>query len=197
MDIISDILRLIRFQSVVYFQHAFGNPWGMAIPDGGYAQFHYVVDGECKLLYNDDEVQLGPGDLVLFPHGHAHRLADKRGTACVPGARVIELLQRESDAPRDDGLYSSISDLRREESTSQTPGTTLLCGHYAFDAEARHPILSALPDLMHVRGRVLTTHADLRALMDMLVRDSTSDIPGSSVTSAKLAEVLFIKLLLF
>jgi hypothetical protein len=49
MDALSDILRMIRLQSTVYFRSDFHSPWGMDMDAGPFAQFHIVVRGSCYL----------------------------------------------------------------------------------------------------------------------------------------------------
>jgi len=49
MDALSDVLRLIRLSSCVYFRSDFFSPWGMKVDEGKFAQFHIVTSGKCVL----------------------------------------------------------------------------------------------------------------------------------------------------
>ncbi|GAB3529987.1 hypothetical protein GCM10027342_39780 [Photobacterium alginatilyticum] len=49
MDILSNILRLMRLQGSVYFRSCFSSPWGIQINQNRRASFHIVVHGQCML----------------------------------------------------------------------------------------------------------------------------------------------------
>ncbi|RMD65876.1 AraC family transcriptional regulator [Candidatus Parcubacteria bacterium] len=93
-DGLSDILRSIRLRSSVYFRADFPSPWGMEVEKGPVAQFHMVVWGRCWLQTPDrsEPLELLRGDIVVFPHGDAHWLADDPKSKRVPGKRVVQAL---------------------------------------------------------------------------------------------------------
>ena len=85
MDAVSDVLRLIRLKSCVYFKRDFFAPWAMRLGGGESAQFHIVVRGHCLVEVAGQKIQGAPGDVFLFPHGAHHVIADEEGRAPVPG----------------------------------------------------------------------------------------------------------------
>jgi hypothetical protein len=47
MDVLSDILGILRLRGTVYFTAEFRAPWGLNLKGGEYANFHIVRDGQC------------------------------------------------------------------------------------------------------------------------------------------------------
>ena len=131
MDALSEILRSIKLRSSVYFRADFHSPWGMEIDDGPYAQFHMVVRGHCWLKWNgvEEPLALSAGDVLLFPRGSAHWLADDPRSKRLPGRQIAEAIRHQEPAFQGERV-----------------STTLVCGHFEFDRGVDHPFLSSLPE---------------------------------------------------
>ena len=180
MDVISDILRTIRFHSVVYFQSDFAAPWGMAMDAGKLAQFHLVVRGQCWLQTDDatDPIPLAAGDVIIFPHGAAHRLSDIPGRDSQPGPAVLAAYKDQMPMFQGDANC-----------------TTLICGHFEFDRTLRHPFIRQLPYLIQLRGAESYGRSWLETAASLLIRETKSTEPGTGVIVDRLAEILFIQVL--
>jgi len=76
LDVLSDILTKVKLSSVVYFKSDFSEPWGMEIPKGPFAQFHIITKGQCLLKMKGKSIKLFTGDIVVFPLGASHWLAN-------------------------------------------------------------------------------------------------------------------------
>lgn len=177
-DALSAVLRLIRLQSCVYFLQDFKAPWGMEIGDTPFAQFHAVVRGDCVMESGGRHQRIGAGDVVLFPRGTRHLLADEAGRATVPGRAVVEAVH---------GGCPLFSDGGR--------ATQVICGHFAYAGAARHPLIEQLPDLIHVRGFDLIAPGTVDSVLPMLVRELAERRGGSESVVERLAEVLLIQVL--
>lgn len=177
-DALSDVLRLIRLKSQIYFLRDFSAPWGMQMDSAPVGQFHLVVRGQCWLESGGGQRMLGSGDVVLMPLGDAHKLTDQPASAAIPGRQVMAAIQ--ADEPIfADGAVS----------------TTLLCGHFEFDRDLRHPLLQALPRLIHSKGMARRNPGWLDSVTGVLVRETGSQEPGADVVVNRLAEILFIQVL--
>ncbi len=75
-DPVSDVLRLIRLKSCLYFLRDFWSPWAMRIASGPFAQFHLVVRGDCVVEVEGCHHDARAGDVLLFPRGQGHVLAE-------------------------------------------------------------------------------------------------------------------------
>jgi len=51
--------------------------------------YHFVVDGSARVsLDGEPDIDLAPGDVVLFPHGDPHCLSSGSGSNQIDGPRV-------------------------------------------------------------------------------------------------------------
>ena len=90
MDVLSTVLKKVKLSSTVYFKSDFASPWGMDIPKGPYAQFHIVTRGQCILQTKEKSIQLFSGDIVVFPLGTSHWLADTESSSLTSGQEVVQ-----------------------------------------------------------------------------------------------------------
>ncbi|HJP34683.1 MAG TPA: AraC family transcriptional regulator [Gammaproteobacteria bacterium] len=142
MDVLADIFRALRLRGAVYFRAAFHAPWGMKIPDGRFASFHVVCDGSCWLRASEDDrlVELGKGDVVVFPRGQGHSLLFEPDAEPVLAQQLIS--QPKDDAPADCVAFGG----------SGTATTSLICGHFEYLRDLPHPLFETLPQLVHLKG---------------------------------------------
>ncbi|MCP5048755.1 MAG: AraC family transcriptional regulator [bacterium] len=182
MDAISDILHMIRLKSSVYFRSDFSSPWGMEIGSGPFAQFHMVVHGHCWLQQEPGKDQnplaLSSGDIVVFPRGDAHWLADDPQHKRVPGMEVVEAFGKGEPPFQGEGVP-----------------TTLVCGHFEFDRQLDHPFLDALPNLILISSAERRQLAWLETATNLMMDEAGKDNPGSEVLVDRLGEVVFIQVL--
>lgn len=180
MDVLSDILQMVRLRGTVYFQSDFAGSWGMQMDTSDLAVFHMVVRGNCWLrsANSPTPIPLGGGDLVVFLRGGAHRLADRPGGECVPGRAVIEGIENGRHPFQEGDLC-----------------TTLVCGHFAFDRGLHHPLIQGLPDVIHLRGVERSEDGSLDRIVSLIVQETKASLAGTAVVIDRLAEILFIQIL--
>ena len=70
--------------------------------------------------------------------------------------------------------------------------TVLVCGHFSFDRKINHPFLNELPDLIHISYKERRQPSWLELITNVLIQETDSQLPGSSVVSERLAEALLI-----
>ena len=175
MDVLSDILEKVKLSSSVYFKSDFSSPWGMNIGNSPLAQFHIVTRGQCVLKVGGQITQLFAGDIIVFPLGTSHWLADQESSNRTNGKDVIEsIISGESIFNGD-----SIS-------------TTLICGHFEFDREIEHPLLSSLPELIHITDSERKELPWLVGITDLIIKEAGKEASGSNIILNRLGEVLFI-----
>lgn len=73
--------------------------------------------------------------------------------------------------------------------------TRLLCGHFSHDPAARHPLLSGLPPVLHLRRESSGGGGTVRAILELAAAESRGGSPGAAAVVDRLAEVLLIQLL--
>lgn len=175
MDVLSRVLEKVKLSSTVYFKSDFSAPWGMDIPKGPFAQFHLVTRGQCVLKLQDKTIKLFAGDIVVFPLGTNHWLADSLKSKKVKGIEVVA------------SIKNGRSIFAGEEVT-----TTLVCGHFEFDRNMNHPFINDLPDFIHIKDSELKELSWLENITNLVIQETGSSKPGNNLVVNKLGEILFI-----
>jgi hypothetical protein len=89
MDVLSEVLRVVRLEGALFFNGEFSAPWCLSeprstaiapylSPDAGHLiLYHFLTEGRAyaRLLEGRPE-ELTAGDIVIFPHGDAHLLGN-------------------------------------------------------------------------------------------------------------------------
>jgi AraC family transcriptional activator of mtrCDE len=172
------VFRMIELRGCVYFQRDFHAPWAMKIGGGAFAQFHIVLSGNAVIETRDDVRRIGPGELVLFPRGQAHVLADQAGRMPTSGREVM-----------------AAQDAGKPLFCEGGAATRLVCGHYEFAQPVLHPLIAGLPEL------IVLTMSDAEAgrseppILSLLIEESRKQDPGTSSVISRLAEVLLVQIL--
>lgn len=175
MDVLSDILGKIKLSSAVYFKSNFHTPWGMEVDSGPFAQFHIVTRGQCLLKINDKQLTLFAGDVVVFPMGTSHSLADHDSSERKNGRDVVEAIM----------IGNSLF-------AGDVVSTTLVCGHFEFDRSVKHPLIQELPEIIHITDSERKELPWLESITNLIIQEADSEKNGSKIIVNKLGEVLFI-----
>jgi AraC-like DNA-binding protein len=180
MDVLSDVLRVIRLQGSVYFRSCFCSPWGMDISQGPRASFHIVVRGQCWLRMEGLEhpLLLSGGDILVLPHGSAHQISHDLDSRCLPGEQVVSAYQR--------GESLFVGDQENID---------IVCGYFEFDQDWPHPLIAALPRTIHLRPEERHKFGWLDNALNQIISEAEGLQPGAEVLIDRFTEVLFIQVL--
>ena len=193
MDALSEILKVVRLGSAVFFHARFSAPWCFQAPQAENVMqtlhpgaerlilFHYVADGECQVAMDGGPpMALKAGDVIVFPHGDAHRMASAIEVAPGPPPDLPTLLRRRPRMLRYGGGGEP---------------TRFVCGYLACDPRLCRPILGALPRVLKVSLRGAGGGDWLENSIRYAVDEAASPRPGGEGVLAKLSEVLFVETL--
>lgn len=206
MDVLSDVLRVIRLTGAVFFTARFSQPWALASPASTelapllakpadcISLFHVVVEGECWFAVKSAApIRVGPGSVVVMPHGDAHVMASSPDREPVSMFSILPA----SDA----GVLPHI------DHGGGGDAARFVCGYLHCD-QRFNPLIGALPRLLVVRAA-----ADLRpdeatsaydtvspdAWMELALQRAVAEAharrPGSSVMLSRLTELLYLEVL--
>ena len=183
MDVLNDIFETIQLQGNFYFRTDFSAPWATTVPPfAKAARFHHVVQGQCWCHVEGMEpLTLETGDFVLIPNGARHILADQSTDQAPPLETVLEAVGYRGET------------LLTVGSGDPRAATQLVCGHLTFGTGADHPLLRALPPLIHIPHTVRARRPWFDEVLRMLVTHVFNGHPGSIAVVTRLSEVLFIE----
>jgi AraC-like DNA-binding protein len=213
MDVLSEVLRVVRLSGAVHFCAEFTHPWALLsspperlmirrlVPGSEVViLFHIATEGSFWLsLGKLQPIQIEAGDLVVFANGAQHRLASEPDLTPVPVADVYGL---------------SVEAITRLQYGGGGDVCRIVCGYLHSD-QRFGPLLDAMPALLLVRMRdnalqleaftesgryaePVSLDQDARwwsAAIEHLVSETARPGPGNRAVLARLSELLFMEVL--
>ena len=176
-DVLGDILETLRFRGSVFFRSDLAAPWGMSLSELGIPRFHIMLSGECFIGSDaHDATKAEEADIVMLPNGSSHWIADKPGRELVPSAQAGRACE----------LGNPL--FQKGKITNR-----LMCGLVNFDQGASHPILDALPEMMHFS--MLESAGPIWSIVKLIDTEMQGSQNLGSRIADRLTEVLFLQLL--
>lgn len=192
-DVVGELLDAAHLTTVMYGRLLLGAPWQLLVPARPYFGFYVVARGGGWIALEPGRgsapraaartiraTALSAGDMVLFPHGSAHRIRD----AAQSKAAAVTLEHAACPRPW-------IGEAARFGSDG--PLSTLVTGHFSVGGEtSRNPLLATLPAMIHIPGDEATAHPELTGIAQLILSESARPGPGASLVLARLADLLLI-----
>ena len=213
MDVLSEVLRVVRLSGAIHFLGEFTQPWAFAtsppamlaarlkVAEGSVTPFHVCVEGGCWVVVGRlPPIRIEAGDVVIFPRGDQHVMTSDPALPPVP---INQIYGRPSP--------EQITVLRYG---GEGRPTRFICGFLHADLQF-DPLLRSLPALLAVRARggvlaLETLDAAGRtarpiesrqevewwqASLRYLIGETAVPGPGNRAVLARLAESLFVEVL--
>lgn len=177
MDVLANVLSVTRLGNSVLNQSELLPPWGMEVDNYSIAAVHVVQSGTCWLRLGrpSTPMRLEAGDLVLVARGLRHSLSDGPRTKVEPYETCLAKMAQ-----------------RLERGEASFDSTMILCAAFEFTQEGPHPLLSVLPDVIHLRRAEVAADPALRMLLDLLLLEATGKNSGSELVVPRLVDVLLV-----
>jgi len=179
-DALSCVLDSVHIQSTYLGKPVFNAtaPWGIRIPLGP-TSFNIIKQGRCWLCLNGKEpLLLNQGDMAVIIHGMSHCLRDDLQSETIPIEQILP--------PEQIGRLQNVT-----FGGGGKPATLVLGCFFLNPAHSR--LLSALPDVIHIKNENGHPIEWLSGILNLLDNESTADHPGTSVLLNHLAHILFIQ----
>ncbi len=178
MDTVSRLIRLARPQGSVDVRCLLA---GQIVRDHparrpGKPEFHLLLRGRCTIEYRDRRILMRAGDVVLFPHGGAHKVRVEYGD--VP----VEAVEKPGAA------FPTLRSVAGETEVD------LFCGHFTLAPGAGELLFRTLPEPLHVS---FGTSADnpVRMLSELMRQEAQADGPGAAAVVSSLCDALLAMVL--
>ena len=187
MDVLSEVLRWFRVEASSVGRVELTPPWGYVVPKRDSAWFHVVMQGSCVLTREQEPaLELGTGDYVLLPHGSQHTLSNDGAIHSI----TLDAFMREAEniTPSNGGNYGC--EAVRVGGGGQT--TTLFCGNFEFKGLPDHPLLSLLPEVIHIPADGKQASVWLKAALQILKYEICTPELGTSSAVDRLMDLIFI-----
>ena len=177
-DVLTTVLNALQFQGKVFCYTKLTSPWALRLKRKDYVHFHFFERGQgwVELEETGAEIAVVSGDLLIVPHGRPHLMLDSRKTKPV---YVEELL------PCRDVLTLRYG--------GGGPETTTVCGAFTFDNRIGNPILTLLPDLIHVSREKMQSTVWLEPLLQLLAQEAQNPREGSGSIIGHLTGIIFVQ----
>lgn len=188
MDLLSDILSQMRLAGTLYFRTSFTSPWSIKVPAyKDVARFHFAWKGRCFVRVGNaaTPVMLDQGDLIIITHGMTHTLFCDPTTENL-ALQLEEVIERSGFDGRGALVFGD---------TGTDHETQLICGHFAFDPFASHPMIEALPAHIHIRNYGEATGEWMENSLRIIGAEAGRHKMGGDMIALKLSEIIFAQAL--
>jgi len=193
MDALSEVLKVVKLRGALFFNAEFSAPWCVASSESSQIApllcpgadhviiYHYLTDGRAYAQLRDgNRRDLGPGDVVIFPHGDAHVLGNGAGRPVDSFKIFAKNLNHGLKAARHGGGGEL---------------TRFVCGYMACDPRLSGVVLAALPRMFVVNIAHDPAGQWLANSIQFSVGEAGEPASGGDVILSKLSELLFVETL--
>jgi len=181
-DVLTALLRHVRIETSLFGRIELGAPWGARIGRRETVLLHHVLEGEMWFEQSARQLRVGPGDLLLLPHGLPHCLRYRPGAAVVAEEHWLS-------PPR-----GGVQAVRRRMGGSGAR-TVVLCAAMTLTGPGRSLLLRALPPVVRLEGGAHEAVSGLQRILDGIVDEVRGQRAGAPVMAARFAELLLLQVI--
>jgi AraC-like DNA-binding protein len=213
MDVLSDVLRVVRLSGAIFFVGEFSSPWAIESPPAKklasfimpraecFTIFHVLAEGSCwAMVKGEPPLHMVAGDVLVVPQGDEHLMASDLSLEPVPMKNLVPQIPYPGMPPVVHGGGGEVA--------------RFVCGFLHCDQKF-NPLFSTLPKLLCVRSRegdvvVEPVGAQMRAsgaavplhtgmwlntTLYYMIQEAQTQKPGNQSTLARLTELMFVEVL--
>jgi len=194
MDVLSEVLRVVKLEGALFFNAEFSAPW--CLKSSGAAgiepflapaprhliMYHFLTEGRAYARLPDgSRVHLTAGDIVILPHGHSHFLGNG-------------LPEKPVDSFKTFAKHVS-QGLKIARYGGGGEITRFVCGYLSCDPRLSEVFLAGLPPILKVNVANDASGQWLAQSIRFSVDDVNGSHAGSGLVLARLSEVLIVETL--
>lgn len=185
MDVLTEILDSIEFDTCLYFRTDLTSPWGIRVPKNkDVVRFHITLHGDfsVKARGQKSEIKAKAGDIIFVTQGGEHDLYDS------PKSHIRDfddVIREAEHRPGELLRYGS----------PHGRCTQMVCGHFSFEQNNLHPFLHSLPAVLHYKANENPEMVWLNQTLSFLDYESQKKRPGDQAVIRRLSEIIFVQVL--
>jgi hypothetical protein len=194
MDVLSEVLKVVKLEGAIYYNGEFTAPWSFRAPSSSALAPHFAPGGGHVIIYHlltegqgfaglehGNRVALNTGDIVIFPHGDSHIIGN--GAQVEPADQERELHH----------IFAQGLKLARGGGGGEV--TKFVCGYMSCDPQLSRVFLAGLPPILKVNVRNGAAGRWLENSIRFSVEEADPSRAGGEAVMTKLSEVLFVETL--
>lgn len=183
MDVLMDVLNALELKGWLSSRTEVVAPWRFDFLASQDSTFHIFNFGGGYLRVEGDPTPLRveDGDVVVFPHGHAHTICDQ-----LPSPLTQAAVHLDYDAHGEYEIFPFEGEGTR---------TVLLCGAFHFENPGEYPLLQCLPNIIHIPGEQGRLVQGFANIVSLIAYEAISRQAGAMVMLRRLTEMLFIQVI--
>jgi AraC-like DNA-binding protein len=194
MDVLSEVLRVVRLDGALFFNAEFSSPWCISEPRsasiashlspeaGHLILYHFLTEGRAFARLPDGrQEELIAGDIVIFPHGDGHLMGNGSPEKPVDAFQTFEKNLTQGVKVARFGGGGEI--------------TRFVCGFMVCDPRLSEIFLAGLPKMMKVHVADEPSGRWLENSIRFSAGEGGGADAGSGLVFARLSEVLFVETL--
>lgn len=177
-DPLSDLLDLIHIRGEAALSCTPELPFSLSFPASA-PSMHAVAHGKVTVRVAGmiEPIQLGPGEVLLLPHGAAHVVEAGEDSAVID---ITEALQSNFDGKR--------------HALGRGTSTAWFWGCFTFDSFISRRLLDALPIAITLRDLNERPLEWFQLCWEIMIDESRGRLPGASVMVSRLLDIVFVKI---
>lgn len=180
-DPLAEALQHLRMDGMFYCRSELTAPWGIELPPmPNCLWFHVVMDGTCTITTADGTARhVGPGDILVLPHGSGHRAADDPASAT---PLVFDLPH--------EYISRQYAVLRHGDGGAPC---SIICGVAHLGHPAARLLLTVLPEVMHIDAATGRCQWEwLPSILALIAAEAQTTRPGGETVVTRLSDILVI-----
>lgn len=194
MDLLSDILKVVKLDAALFFNGEFSAPWCFSArpskdiahylsPNAGHLIiYHFLTEGRAYARLTDGpRVELTAGDIVIFPQGDAHFVGN--GWPAKP-VDTIKTFGKNISQGLKSAHFGGGGEITR-----------FVCGYLACQPRLSDVFLAGLPPMLKVDISSTRSGEWIENSLKFSVDQFDKHNPASASLTTKLSELLFVETL--
>lgn len=181
MDVLSEILESIQFQSWFFCFSKLSAPWGITMPGGQLAAIHVILENECWITVDEiaETYHLTAGDIAVLPLDRSHTIKDAPDSYAVPLHDIPSLELNQT--------YTTL------KHGGRGPITQILTASYQVQTDLPQMFLDGFPPLIRIDQDDLDHTSLIQASLNLAKLEMEREKPGVSTVLRRLSEILFVQ----